>query len=854
MQKKKGKVLIIIVLIFLLVFVLLVRALKLWPTTKKTFFKGKKLDFNVHNITSVINGTNPNFGNLTVGKWYCLTYSGQFGPVYKLSTTQVLMSRTNGLSGVQYRSLYCYTVSGTTATLLKNANVTINGTTYKTNSSGQLYTTNGNGYISLGDYNVQLVAKDNNSAATNWFILRNREWIRGISYWRFYDAWGLNNNNSQNQSFSRRAISATPNTLYSIANGNYTLNSVTRKIHKININDVNASVADYPFTFDISNDTTYNFWYGSAHTPIGNEHIYDALGDRHLVWAEYNNKAEKTTTKYVSGNIGFDLYNVGSYMIEEGGKTKKVIVNLRSTFYWQDSDVLVPYQVGSYTLNKYPAVLGFRISPAENRFTYQMFGLPYRVHITFYYSDNTGEHELNLSGSSFGFDDVDAGQYFGFKVNDGATIQELQCIDNTYAWTGTNGETGNGSINYFVPGLSSMDGSGIYDVVGANIFENASNVTPPPTNYLSNHPNYYNIASRNGFESLITYNVKNINSVDLIIGGAKKDEASVRYFDTIFDIPNTHTQIVGDIHTALLDEYVLPDSQRDALGDNSQLSIGEIGMRGVRLGRNAIPSPTLSLKDENEGASSEIYVNTSSNGPNLSPYYEEISIKIPYENQYTYNSTNYDNFYDSFKIEQQLDSNITVSTNDVSIHYYGETDSLNSYFSITMNNTQHKLTIQANNNGANSIYKKEEFYGNELIIEVKLVLPAANNNIWDNEINSFTHTASLTITRNNSEYSGASNDNVTNTSNVATAKINIITIQINKNDTPWDNSNMSVALYVDNQQEYGYNQSTTLSNGTKVRWIGVDNGTYNIYASNNNMNGNTLVDTGKTISTSNNSS
>ena len=112
----------------------------------------------------------------------------------------------------------------------------------------------------------------------------------------------------------------------------------------------------------------------------------------------------------------------------------------------------------------------------------------------------------------------------------------------------------------------------------------------------------------------------------------------------------------------------------------------------------------------------------------------------------------------------------------------------------------------------------------------------------------------MTITRNNSEYSGASNDNVTNTSNVATAKVNIITIQINKNDTPWDNSNMSVALYVDNQQEYGYNQSIVLSNGTKVRWIGVDNGTYNIYASNNNMNGNTLVDTGKTISTSNNSS
>ena len=690
-----------------------------------------------------------------------------------------------------------------------------------------------------------MTKRNNISSTTECRILRTKQWVKGESYWRWYDSWGL----SSNDASGRFSINNTPNGFYSIPNGNFTENGVTRTVNKISVNSANASIANYPFAFDISSATTYKFWYGSNHTEINENYIDDARG-RHVIWAEYNNKISDPPPsgqpdKYTSGNVGVDINNVGSYTVEENnGRFKKVSVNMRMTFYWQSCAISKPFTVSGQTFNTYPSVFGIGLVPSQDIVNLIMIGFPYRASVNFFYKENGTESPLTVNGC-FGLNDVDAGQFVGLKVDTNATIDEVQCIDDSYAWTGSNGETGYGSMDYLALGRTSKDGSGVYDIVGANNFTNAANNVTPPSGYYENFQNYYNIASDYGLEALVTYNISNLNTLDLIVGSSKKDEAGVKYFDNIFDMPNNHTLVIGDVFPTFLNEYSKNDTERDGLDSTQSMEHAVIGIKGAVLGRNTIPSPTITLKDADEDDASEIAVNNEENSRNLESYTEVISVKIPFES----NSPK-DNYYDSFKIEQTLDANRTMG--NVSIHYYGETTDLSSYFTITKNNTTHKLTIQANS-GTGAIYKMDEFYLNELMVEVELTLPSASSSIWSNT-NSFTHTASLTITRNNSEYSGVANENITNTSNTATAHVYQVIVNINRDDDSWNQTNdswqnygMKAALYQNNSEVYGYNEGTVIDNGSKIRWIGVKEGSYVVYGSKSSNDVSTLVSTDTTV-------
>ena len=78
-------------------------------------------------------------------------------------------------------------------------------------------------------------------------------------------------------------------------------------------------------------------------------------------------------------------------------------------------------------------------------------------------------------------------------------------------------------------------------------------------------------------------------------------------------------------------------------------------------------------------------------------------------------------------------------------------------------------------------------------------------------------------------------------------RINIIRISINKNDESWNTNNIKVALYQDGTEVYSYSQGEISQGNGTITWYDVAPGTYDIYASKNTNEINTLVDTGKDI-------
>jgi len=87
---------------------------------------------------------------------------------------------------------------------------------------------------------------------------------------------------------------------------------------------------------------------------------------------------------------------------------------------------------------------------------------------------------------------------------------------------------------------------------------------------------------------------------------------------------------------------------------------------------------------------------------------------------------------------------------------------------------------------------------------------------------------------------------ITSNSNiVSSAKSNVVTININKNNSLWNSSGVGVALYKGSTKV----TNTSIASTSSVTFNNVENGTYNVYASNISSD---LVDTGIDVTVSNN--
>ena len=774
--------------------------------------------------------------------------------------------------GPRGRSLFYFSVSGTTASSLPNSSFTYGGKTFKTDDSARVYCTAGETYVSFGDYSVHFVGINPSSTqAKDMIILKRCEWVGPSTNWKYYDFWGLTNTNITNRD-NGFLLSEVPRGFFDIYVNEdnlaeYQKNNVTRNIKKIGENDPNASVTDHPFVFNVTNDSSYRFWIGAdTRETIPNNYIYDSV-EEHIIWPEYN--AIFTGDDYSSGNVGADINNVGTYVVDG----KKVDVNLRVTFYWQPSTVKLAYSITginhktetsrTFSFNQYPRFVGIKLSKNGHRLGLPITGTPYRAKIDFFYTDENVEHTLDIDGS-FGFEDIDGFNYIGIKADDGATIDEIQCIDNNYSWEDGNFK-GNGSIDCISLGLNANDNSGVYDVICTNVFTNTSIIdnvknASPTTNseFLANHPNYYSLTSNNGPESRVIYKISNLSTLDAVVGGYGQHEYGGRYFNTIFDKPNIYTQVYAtennNVYTNYALNYAKADSQRDITA-NTFPSMGCINISGVHLGRNKIPTPTVMLKDSNDVESESIVINRDQNGV-LNPYTEVVRVKIPYEEKYMRNTDTYDNYYDSFKVEQVLENGITPDLANINIHYLGDTTNLTStYFTTTYNSTTHKIEIVANSNGDNSIYKQPDFYECDLVVEIPLAITAQySDNIWNSNVKEFSHTVTICVDRDNSDFVGVDNESVEQTSErPIIAKVYIVNVELKKDNIVWEVSEnpttdmMNVALYSNNVEEYSFSDGVAIDNNSVIRWVGVEDKTYNVYASKNSNEKTTLVDTGETV-------
>jgi len=760
-----------------------------------------------------------------------------------------------------------FSINNTSVSSVPNASFSYGGRNYKTNDDAKVYCTSGKGLVSFGNYSLYLTGiNDNSTQAKDMIILRRNEWVSGTSNWRYYDFWGLTNTNTDSKENSF-LVDEHPLSLYSItldSENKHTMNNVTRVINKIGENAPNATITDHPFVFNVTNDSSYRFWVGTdTHTTIPNNYIYDTV-EEHIIWPEYN--AIFTGDDYSSGNVGVDINNVGTYVVNG----KKVDVNLRVTFYWQPSPVSLQYSIPgidhktensrTFSFNQFPRFVGFKLSKSGHRLGLPTTGTPYRAKIDFFYADGEGEHTLAINGS-FGFEDIDGFNYIGIKANDGATIDEIQCIDNNYSWEDGDFK-GEGSIDCISLGLNANDNSGVYDVIGTNLYINSTNVqTTTNSQFLSNHPNYYSFTSNNGPESRVIYKISNLSTLDAIVGGYGQHEYGRRYFNTIFDKPSIFTQVYAtenNIYTKYALNYAKADSERD-LTTNGFPSMGFINISGVHLGRNEIPKPTVMLKDINDDESESIVINRDQNGV-LNPYTEVIRVKIPYEEKYMRGTHTYDNYYDYFKIEQVLENGITPDLANINIHYLGDTTNLTStYFTTTYTSTTHKIEIVANSNEDNSIYKQPDFYECDLVVEIPLAITAQySDNVWNCNVKEFSHTVSVYVERDNSDFAGVDNESVTQTSDRSIiAKVYVVNVGLKKDNIKWEVSDnsatdmMNVALYANNVEEYSFGDGVAIDNNSAIRWVGVEDKTYNIYASKNSNEKTTLVDTGLTVTPNN---
>ena len=102
--------------------------------------------------------------------------------------------------GPRGRSLFYFSVSGTTASSLPNSSFTYGGKTFKTDDSARVYCTAGETYVSFGDYSVHFVGINPSSTqAKDMIILKRCEWVGPSTNWKYYDFWGLTNTNITNR-------------------------------------------------------------------------------------------------------------------------------------------------------------------------------------------------------------------------------------------------------------------------------------------------------------------------------------------------------------------------------------------------------------------------------------------------------------------------------------------------------------------------------------------------------------------------------------------------------------------------------------------------------------------------------
>ena len=80
--------------------------------------------------------------------------------------------------------------------------------------------------------------------------------------------------------------------------------------------------------------------------------------------------------------------------------------------------------------------------------------------------------------------------------------------------------------------------------------------------------------------------------------------------------------------------------------------------------------------------------------------------------------------------------------------------------------------------------------------------------------------------------------------------MNKAVVNIKKDDVSWENTEMKAALYQNNSQVYGYSEGTVTNNGSTIRWIGIREGTYDIYVSKDSKNVSELVKYGTQLTIS----
>ena len=80
-------------------------------------------------------------------------------------------------------------------------------------------------------------------------------------------------------------------------------------------------------------------------------------------------------------------------------------------------------------------------------------------------------------------------------------------------------------------------------------------------------------------------------------------------------------------------------------------------------------------------------------------------------------------------------------------------------------------------------------------------------------------------------------------------RINNIRISIKKNDELWNTNNIKAALYQNGTEVYSYSQGEISQEDGTITWYDVASGTYDIYASKDTNNINTMVDTGEDVLT-----
>lgn len=96
----KRKITTFAICIFLIVLILffIIKVLKIGNS--ESILPAKDLDFGLNFIYHYAYGEGhvPNLNTLSVGNWSTMYLNNQYGPIYKLDSTHILMSRASGYS------------------------------------------------------------------------------------------------------------------------------------------------------------------------------------------------------------------------------------------------------------------------------------------------------------------------------------------------------------------------------------------------------------------------------------------------------------------------------------------------------------------------------------------------------------------------------------------------------------------------------------------------------------------------------------------------------------------------------------------------------------------------------------